>query len=437
MQRIVDIIAAKRDGTELEPEDIRRMVLGYSSGEIPDYQMSAFLMAVYLKGMSPAETFALTEAMVHSGEVMDLSAIPGIKVDKHSTGGVGDKTTLIVVPVLAALGLIVPKMSGRGLGFTGGTLDKLESIPGYRTKLSPDEIQAQLRSVGAVIAGQSEKIASADRKMYALRDVTATVESTPLIASSIMSKKLACGADVILLDVKFGSGAFMIDLESARELAGAMIDIGERFGRHTAAVLSDMDQPLGHAVGNALEVKEAIETLHGAGLDDLRKLCALLAGVILEQSGMFHSVDDGIARALQVIDSGEALTKLEEIISAQGGDPAVCKNPDILPQAPYSETLISNRSGYIQKIDCKSVGIASSLLGAGRERKEDEVDHSAGLVLRVKIGDKIEAGHLLAQLYSQDIKRLQAGKERLAAAVIVSDTPGYSTNVSEIVSGKK
>jgi pyrimidine-nucleoside phosphorylase len=433
MQRIVDIIAAKRDGLELEPEDIQRMVLGYSSDEIPDYQMSAFLMSVYLKGMSPAETYALTESMVHSGEVIDLSAISGIKVDKHSTGGVGDKTTLIVVPILAALGLIVPKMSGRGLGFTGGTLDKLESIPGYRTKLTPDEILAQLQSVGAVIAGQSEKIATADRKMYALRDVTGTVDSIPLIASSIMSKKIACGADVILLDVKFGNGAFMTDIENARELANAMIDIGNRFGRHTAAVLSDMDQPLGQAVGNSLEVKEAIETLHGAGPKDLRDLSALLAGVILEQSGMVNSVDDGIVRALQVIDSGAALKKLEEIISAQGGDPAVCNNPDILPKAPFIETLISSRSGYIHKIDCKSVGIASSLLGAGREHKEDAIDHSAGLVLQVNVGDAVESGQILAHLYSQNMKKLQAGKQRLLDALMVSDTPGYCTNVSEIM----
>lgn len=400
--RVTDMIAAKRDGAELAVEDVARLVLEFARGDVPDYQMSAFLMAVCLRGLSFAETTAMTRAMIQSGTTLDLSSIPGIKVDKHSTGGVGDKTTLVVVPLLAACGLKVPKMSGRGLGFTGGTLDKLESIPHFDTALSVERFVAQVRETGAAIAGQTPEIVPADKKIYALRDVTATVECLPLIAASIMSKKIACSADVILLDVKFGTGAFMRSVEKARELARIMIAIGSGLGRRVGAAITDMNQPLGGAVGNALEVKEALECLRGGGPDDLRSLCVELAGQTLHLSGQGDSAEAGRARALDSLDSGAALSKFAEIVSAQGGDSRVIDDPDLLPEARLNVDVACSGSGRVTRIDCARIGGAARVLGAGRERKEDMIDPAVGVVVLKKLGDAVEPGEPVALVHAND-----------------------------------
>lgn len=431
--RALDILAAKRDGQELSPAQIRQIVNGYVQDAIPDYQVSAFLMAAFIRGLNKAETSALTQAMIESGSVLDLSDIPGMKVDKHSTGGVGDKTTLVVIPILASLGIVVPKMSGRGLGFTGGTLDKLESIPGYRTDLGPDEIKNQLLKVGAVMTGQSEDMVPADRKLYKLRDATATVESIPLIAASIMSKKIACGADTILLDVKVGSGAFMQDIDQGRELARQMIELGNAFNRKTNAVLSSMDEPLGRAVGNALEVKEAIETLQGKGPEDFASLCLYLSGHLLHMSRKVESAEQGIKMASVAIDNGSALQKFAEIVEAQDGNPRVAEDFSLLPSAEYVYELKADRSGYISNMDCKSVGISAGLLGAGRERKDDSIDHSAGLVMYARLGDRIYDGQTLAKLYANDTGKLQQGIEHLKSAIYICDKPSSKKVVCELL----
>jgi len=415
--RITDIIAAKRDGRELEPEDIESIVLGSVRGDVADYQMSAFLMACYIRGLSRRETFALTMAMVASGSVLDLSSIPGYKVDKHSTGGVGDKATLVVVPILAACGLKVPKMSGRGLGFTGGTLDKLESIPGFRTRLSNEQIVSQVREVGAVMAGQTAELVPADKLMYALRDVTATVDSIPLISASVMSKKIACGADHVLLDVKAGSGALAKDIESARCLADLMIDIGKNAGRHVAAVITDMSQPLGHTVGNAIEVAEAIETLKGAGPPDLREICLTLSGLLVEMCG----ASDGLAQAAAALESGAALEAFRRVLRAQGGDEHILDDPLRLPRAAYSTPILSKQTGHISSIDCAMVGTAALLLGAGREHKEDSVDHAVGLRIHVKVGDYVSRGDQIAELYANDSSRVDAASRALLGGIVVGD----------------
>ena len=413
--RAVDIIRKKRDGGVLTAAEIAFLIDGYCRGDIPDYQMSAFAMAVLFRGMTAEETAELTLAMARSGTQLDLSGIPGIKADKHSTGGVGDKTTLIVAPLAAAAGVPVAKMSGRGLGHTGGTIDKLESIPGFRTELAPEAFFRQVREIGLAVAGQSGDLAPADKKLYALRDVTATVDSIPLIASSVMSKKIASGADAIVLDVKTGAGAFMKTLEDAERLAEAMVAIGRLAGRRTAAVISDMDQPLGRAIGNALEVKEAIAALRGEGPEDLTKLCLTLAAHMAVLGGKAAAVDEAVPLLEGKLKSGEALEKFRAFVAAQGGDAAVVDDPDLLPAAPRRIAVKAERAGFVRRIDAEKLGLAAMVLGAGRAVKDAPIDHSVGVVLVRKLGDRVEAGDVLAELHAAREDRADAEATRLAA----------------------
>ncbi|MCL5103303.1 MAG: thymidine phosphorylase [Armatimonadetes bacterium] len=431
--RTQDIIAAKRDGRELADEDIARIVREYSSGDVPDYQMSAFLMATYIRGLTFAETSALTRAMVDSGATLDLSSIPGTKVDKHSSGGVGDKTTLVVVPVLAACGLKAAKMSGRGLGFTGGTLDKLESIPGFNTALSVEAFVRQVREIGAAIAGQTHDIVPADKKIYALRDVTATVDSIPLIAASVMSKKIACGSDVILLDVKCGSGAFAKDIDQARELARTMMAIGRSFGRRVSAAITDMSQPLGRAVGNALEVAEAIETIKGGGPEDFRTLCTELAGIMLYIAGQSPSVEAGRARAVLIIDSGETLDMFMRLVAAQNGDRSVIHDPSRLPRAALKKSVLSGKSGTVRSIVCWRIGAAASMLGAGRERKEDTIDPAVGIVVNKRLGESVEEGEALAVIHANDAEKIPAAESMIVSAFHIGDAAAVPPLVHEVI----
>ena len=391
--RMYDILAKKRDGGILTDEEIQFFIDGYVSGAIPDYQASALLMAIFLKGMTPHETAALTRSMAQSGDLVDLSSIDGIKVDKHSTGGVGDKTTLIVAPVVASLGVRVAKMSGRGLGHTGGTVDKLESIPGFRTTLDREAFFDVVRRVGVSVIGQSGNLAPADKKLYALRDVTATVNSIPLIASSIMSKKIAAGSDRILLDVKTGSGAFMKTLEDSIALAKEMVSIGEHVGRRTVALITDMDRPLGCAIGNALEVREACETLQGRGPADLTEVCIELAANMLwlAEKGELAQCR---SLAKQQIANGEAFAKLKEMVQAQGGDTSVLDDPSRFDRSNVCYEVLAQREGFLYAMDTERCGIASMELGAGREKKEDPIDYSAGIVLRKKVGDFVRKGEV-------------------------------------------
>ena len=384
---MVDIITKKRDGGELTPEEIRFFIDNYVKDRIPDYQASALLMAIYFRGLSRAETFALTEAMEFSGDVEDLSDLPGVKVDKHSTGGVGDKTTLVVAPVAAAAGVTVAKMSGRGLGFTGGTADKLEAIPGFRTRLEPAEFHRQLEELGLAVITQTGSITPADKKIYALRDVTGTVESPGLIASSIMSKKLAAGSDGIVLDVKCGSGALLKDLAEAEKLAELMIDIGRKAGRKMVAVISDMSQPLGQAVGNALEVEEAVQVLKGGGPADLRQLCLELAGEMIWIGGRAESFEEGKETARQVLSDGRALEKFRQMVRRQGGDDRIVEEPERMGSSRYSRDVFAGRDGFVAEMAAQEIGRASQHLGAGRLRKEDEIDFTAGIRMHVRIGD--------------------------------------------------
>ena len=406
---ILEVIARKRDGLEHSPEEIGFLLDGYLAGEIPDYQIAAWLMAVVTRGMTRSETLALTRAMVASGEVMDLSAIPGFKVDKHSTGGVGDKVTLIAGPLAAACGVPVPKLSGRGLAHTGGTLDKLESVPGLRVELSPAEFVAQVREIGLAVAAQSPRMVPADKALYALRDVTATVPSVPLIASSVMSKKLAAGADGIVLDVKAGRGAFMPDVPSAVELAREMVEIGEGAGRRTVALVTAMDNPLGRSVGNALEVKEALEVLAGGGDRDLREVSVQVAVEMCSLAGIDRDPAATIA-------DGSARQRFEQMIAAQGGRLA-----DGLPEAPVRLPLASPRSGWVEAIDALEVGYASLELGAGRMRKEDPIDHSAGIVIEAQVGDRVEAGRPLAVLHTSSEALAGPAARRLLSAWRIVD----------------
>ncbi len=419
--RAVDIIIKKRDGGELSPEEINSFIQGFTSGEIPDYQASAFAMAVMLKGMTARETGDLTLAMAHSGEMLDLSDVVDIAVDKHSSGGVGDKTSLVVLPAAAACGLPVGKMSGRGLGFSGGTLDKLESIPGYRVDLSIEEFKKQLKEKGLVLTGQSMELAPADGKMYALRDVTGTVPSTPLIASSIMCKKIAAGAQAILLDVKMGNGAFMETLEEARELAGLMVDIGRHAGRETVALLSDMNQPLGYAVGNSLEVREALDTLHGGGPEDFREHCLHVSAHLLVLGKRARSLEEGRAMAEKSLSDGSAFGKFRMLVEAQGGDAAYVDDPSKFPAAPIIETVKASRGGYLRGIHARTVGEASVRLGAGRARKGDPVDHAVGLVIHHKVGDRIEAGEALYTIHANRADLQAEVRELVSAAHTFSD----------------
>ncbi|MCM2980936.1 MULTISPECIES: pyrimidine-nucleoside phosphorylase [Niallia] len=398
--RMVDLIEKKRNGLELSKEEISFIIKGYTDGTIPDYQMSAFSMAVFFQDMTAAERAELTMAMVHSGDVIDLSAIEGIKVDKHSTGGVGDTTTLVLGPLVASVGVPVAKMSGRGLGHTGGTIDKLESVKGFHVEIEKEEFIDLVNKNKLAVIGQSGNLTPADKKLYALRDVTATVNSIPLIASSIMSKKIAAGADAICLDVKTGAGAFMKTLDASRELAEAMVQIGNNVGRKTMAVISDMSQPLGYAIGNALEVKEAIDTLKGHGPEDLTELCLTLGSHMVYLAGKAESTDRAREMLQEVIDNGKALETFKIFLSSQGGDASVVDQTDLLPKAKFITELPAKESGYVAEITADSIGTAAMLLGAGRATKESEIDLAVGLVLRKKIGDKVEAGESLVTIYS-------------------------------------
>lgn len=421
-----DIIAKKRDGTALTPEEIRWFVAGFTNGDIPDYQVAAWLMAVYLRGMSREETVELTLTMAHSGEILDLSDITDYAVDKHSSGGVGDKTSLVVLPLVASLGVPVAKMSGRGLGFSGGTLDKLESIRGYRVDLSGEEFRRLARENGIVLAGQSMQLAPADGKLYALRDVTATVSSLPLIASSIMSKKIAAGAKGIVLDVKTGSGAFMKNLEEARALAQTMVDIGRDAGRDVIAAISDMNQPLGYAVGNALEVAEAIETLQGGGPTDFREHCLGIAGFMLKLAGRgARWMDEGETQVelQRQLDNGQALAKFRQMVAAQGGDVSVVDDPSLLPAATLVEDIRAAESGYVATVRAIEVALAAAELGASREKKGDPIDLAVGVKVHVKVGDKVEAGQRVATLYGNDAGKMDAAQSRLVKAITYRDTP--------------
>ena len=417
--RMYDLIMKKRNGGALSREEIYFMVEGYTKGEIPDYQMSAMMMAVYFVGMNAQETLHLTMAMAHSGEMLDLSAIDGIKVDKHSTGGVGDKTSLALTPMVAACGVKIAKMSGRGLGHTGGTIDKLESFAGFSTSISTEDFIKNVNEIGISIMGQTRELAPADKLLYALRDVTATVDNMSLIASSIMSKKLAAGADAIVLDVKTGSGAFMKKEKDAFALAEEMVQLGKNAGRNTAAVVSDMDQPLGYAVGNALEVREAIETLKGKGPKDFTELCLTLGSYMLLMGGKARTEDEGREMLKRAISSGEALSKLAQFVKAQGGSEKMVYEPALLPKAKRQEPVLAEEEGYVEKIVCDEVGICSLMLGGGRETKESVIDLSVGIVLEKKVGDKVNAGDVLAWLHANDSEKLKAAKERLISAYTI------------------
>ncbi|MCR8636875.1 pyrimidine-nucleoside phosphorylase [Paenibacillus radicis (ex Xue et al. 2023)] len=397
--RTVDIIQKKRDGKPLTTQEIEALIQGYVSGEIPDYQMSAWAMAVYFNGMTAAETADLTLAMARSGDQADLSSIPGVKVDKHSTGGVGDTTTLILAPLAAAAGVPVAKMSGRGLGHTGGTIDKLEAIEGYKVELTKEQFLQQVKSIGVSVISQSGNITPADKKLYGLRDVTATVDSIPLIASSIMSKKIASGADAIVLDVKTGSGAFMKSLDDSIKLAQAMVEIGDQVGRETVAVITNMDEPLGLAIGNALEVREAIDTLRGEGPADLTELCLVLGSHMLQLGGKAASYDEARRLAEELLHSGAALGKLRELIAAQGGNPEVADRPELLPSAAYQVPVPALQAGTVSHIDAEALGVTAMMLGAGRATKEDHIDLAVGIVLHKKVGDYVSAGETIAELY--------------------------------------
>ena len=416
------VIKKKRDGGELSSAEIGELIAGFVSGAIPDYQMAAFLMAVYFRGMSARETADLTAAMVASGDTVDLSPLPGITVDKHSTGGVGDKTTLVLGPLLAASGLTVAKMSGRGLGHTGGTLDKLESIPGFSTSMSADTMVEQARRIGIAVVAQSSNLVPADGLLYALRDVTATVDSMPLIASSIMSKKIAAGARAIILDVKVGSGAFMSTPDRAFSLAHALVDIGSAAGRAVEAAITGMDQPLGFAVGNALEVQEAIETLQGHGPADLRELCLLLATQLSALARELTDTEGVREEMAQLLSNGKALESFRALIAAQGGDPRVADDPaTVLPSAPISRNVLAATSGYVSEIDVMMVGEAARSLGAGRLRKGDSIDYAAGILVHAKVGMRVEAGTAWATAYASDIGRLDAGARQLESALSLGE----------------
>jgi pyrimidine-nucleoside phosphorylase len=418
--RMVDVIEKKRDGNELTKEEIQFLINGFTKGDIPDYQMSAFAMAVFFQGMTKEERVYLTEAMVQSGDQIDLSGIEGIKVDKHSTGGVGDTTTLVLAPLVASVGVPVAKMSGRGLGHTGGTIDKLESVKGFHVEISNDEFIQLVNQNKVAVIGQSGNLTPADKKLYALRDVTATVDSIPLIASSIMSKKIAAGADAIVLDVKTGSGAFMKNLDDAKDLAQTMVGIGNGVGRKTKAIISDMSQPLGFAVGNALEVKEAIDTLKGQGPEDLHELCLTLGShmvVLAEKASDFNQAREML---IESINNGKALQAFKTFLEAQGGDASVVDDPAKLPTASYLIEVPAKTSGYVAEITAETVGTAAMMLGAGRATKESVIDLAVGVVLHKKVGDRVEAGESLVTIHSNK-ENVQEVIEKIYSAYKVTD----------------
>lgn len=434
--RTTDVIRKKRDGHELSRAEIAHLVDGHTRGEIPDYQISAWLMAALLRGLTRAETAALTDAMLHSGQVLDLSEFSAAKVDKHSTGGVGDKTSLVLAPLAAAGGLIVPMISGRGLGHTGGTLDKLESIPGFRVDLSIARFREVLRACGCSMIGQTTEIAPADRKFYSLRDVTGTVESPFLICASIMSKKLAEGIDALVLDVKTGSGAFMKTEGDAAFLAELMVETGQRMGKKMVALITDMDQPLGMRVGNSLEVEECLGILRGRGPADLRELCLELAAWMFHLGGRTNTVALGKQLAAELVDSGHALERFRQMVALQGGDAAAIDDLARLPRAKHSLEILSAKSGYVSAMQCEDVGTACVILGGGREKKEDSVDPAVGIVLRKKVGDRVSAGEPLCTLrYNSDARAARA-KHILERSYQISETPpAPAALVRRIISG--
>lgn len=421
--RAIDVIRKKRDGGELSRFEIESLIASYTQGAIPDYQVSAWLMAVVLRGMTRGETAVLTDAMLHSGEVLDLSSIAAKKVDKHSTGGVGDKTSLVLAPLAAVAGVTVPMISGRGLGHTGGTLDKLEAIPGFNVNLPVPEFRRVLETCGCAMIGQTAEIAPADRKLYALRDVTGTVESPYLICASIMSKKLAEGIDALVLDVKTGSGAFMKSEKDAVFLAELMVETGERMGKQTVALITDMDQPLGNMIGNALEVVEVVDVLRGGGSQDLRDLCVELAGWMLHLGGVSKTVSDGKQESAKLIASGQALDRFRKMVELQGGDPRVIDDPKGLPQAQHSRQVLCAKNGYISSLQCEQIGTACVILGGGRERKEDSVDPAVGIVLHKKVGDQISATEPLATIYYNSESRVARAQQLLEESCGISLSP--------------
>jgi pyrimidine-nucleoside phosphorylase len=423
--RAIDVIRKKRDGVELSPGEIESLVNAYTRDEIPDYQVSAWLMAVVLRGMTRAETAALTDAMLRSGEVLDLSSLPARKVDKHSTGGVGDKTSLVLAPVVAAAGVAVPMISGRGLGHTGGTLDKLESIPGFNVNLSVSQFRRVLEACGCAMIGQTAEIAPSDRKLYALRDVTGTVESPYLICASIMSKKLAEGIDALVLDVKTGSGAFMKSEKDAAFLAELMVETGERMGKQMVALITDMDQPLGNMIGNALEVVEVVEVLRGGGPEDLRVLCHELAGWMLHLGGVSKTVADGRRLSEKLIASGKALETFRRMVELQGGNAGAIDDAKRLPQAQHKMEVLSARAGYVAALQCEQIGTACVTLGGGRERKEDAVDPAVGIVLHKKVGDQVVAGQPLATIYYNAEARAVRARQLLEESCLIEDAPPH------------
>ena len=421
--RIYDIIAKKRDGGVHTRAELEALIRGYVAGDVPDYQMAAWMMAVYLRGMTDAETAALTDIMAHSGEMVDLSPIAGVKVDKHSTGGVGDKTTLVIAPIAAACGVKIAKMSGRGLGHTGGTVDKLESIPGFRTAIPREEFFQIVRETGLSIIGQSGNLCPADKKLYALRDVTATVESLPLIASSIMSKKIAAGADAILLDVKVGSGAFMKTREDSRALAREMVRIGAQVGRRTVALITDMDMPLGRCVGNALEVQEACQVLSGKGDPRLRELCLELSANMVYLGGQASTLEEARGLASQAVASGKALEKFRDMVEAQGGDGSCVLQPEKLPLSQVCLEVSAPETGYLTRLNAEECGMAAMELGAGRETKDSPIDYGAGIVLLKNKGDAVAKGEPIALLYAQKEDLCHRGRERFLSALQVGQEP--------------
>ena len=420
---MTDIIVKKRDGFKLTADEIKFVVDGYTKGEIPDYQMSALLMAILIRGMDREETLELTMAMMHSGETLDLSGIKGVKADKHSTGGVGDKTSLILCPMVAAQGVKIAKMSGRGLGHTGGTIDKLESFPGFNTGISEETFMANVNDFGIAIAGQTADLDPADKKMYALRDVTGTVPSIPLIVSSIMSKKLAAGADVIVLDVKSGSGSFMKTEDDARELAENLTAVGKMAGKKTVAVITDMDEPLGNAIGNALEVKEAIEVLRGEKKGELLELCLTLGACILTEAGIAENDDEARQMLIHGIEDGSALNKLAQLVEGQGGDKNAVFNTDMLPSAPVRYEAICKETGYVKHISAADVGLVSMHLGGGRVTKESEIDLSVGLILHKKVGDRVEEGESLGTIHATSIEKAEQAAELLRGCYTIVPDP--------------
>lgn len=430
--RMVDLIEKKRDGNELSKEEIEYIVTNYTNGRIPDYQVSALLMAIFYQDMTNEEITNLTLAIANSGDVINLSSLEGIKVDKHSTGGVGDTTTLILAPLVASVGVTVAKMSGRGLGYTGGTLDKLEAIPGFQIELSDEAFVRIVNESKVAVIGQSGNLAPADKKLYALRDVTATVDSLPLIASSIMSKKIAAGADAIVLDVTTGDGAFMKNIEDARRLAKTMTSIGKLANRETVAVISDMSEPLGEAIGNSLEVVEAIETLQGNGPEDLVEMCYALGSQMVVLAGKAKTIDEARTLLQEALESGKALAKFKEMIQNQGGDPTIVEQPERILTAQYTMELPAKQSGVVSKIVANELGIAAMMLGAGRKTKEDDIDHAVGLKLHKKIGDTVTKGESLLTIYSND-KEISSVVELLYKNIEIGESAMKPTLIHDII----